>query len=119
MVLEVPIQPEMEARFRHEAADDGVAVEDLAARRIAEADLLWRIRSVAPSSETRELHRLLRKRRAGRLGEDEKAKLASMLDERENRAAQRLEDLTALSRLSRIPLKSLMDRLGISPIQGP
>ena len=119
MVLEVPIQPDMEARFRHEAADDGVAVEQLAARRLAEADLLWRIRSVAPSSETRELHRLLRRRRAGTLTAVEKVKLATILDEREDRAAQRLQDLAALSRLSGIPLQLLMDRLGISPVEGP
>ena len=119
MVLEVPIQPDMESRFRDEAADDGVPVEELASRRLAEAELLWRIRSVAPLTETRELHRLLRKQKAGRLDKNERVKIESIMDAREVRAAQRMEDLSKLSRLSGIPLRSLMDRLGISPLKAP
>jgi hypothetical protein len=119
MALVIPIQAEAEERIRDEASRAGMPVEQLAARRLEEADMLWRIHSAAPDSETRLLHRLLRKSRAGMLDPAGRAKLSSLLDEREQRAARRLHDHGTLSRLSGIPLQSLMDRLGISPITAP
>lgn len=119
MTLKIPVRPDVEARFRSEAAHAGLPVEQLAARRLEEAELLWRIRSAAPRTETRELHRLLRKRNAGMLVATERERLVVLLDERELRAAQRLEDLARLSQLSGISLRSLMDRLGIAPVRSP
>ena len=119
MALTITLQPEMEARFRAEAAREGVSVEQLAARRLLEAELLWRIRTAAPETETRELHRLLRRRKAGTLTQDEKAQLQSLLDEREQRSAQRLEDLTQLARLRALPVRHLMEEMGIHPIPAP
>ena len=119
MTLSVLLEPEIEQRFRSEAAHAGLTVEQLAARRMEEAELLWRIHSAAPESETQELHSLLRKQRAGNLNEKNQTKLNSLLDARELRTSQRLEDLTKLSQLSGIPLRQLMDQLGISPIASP
>jgi hypothetical protein len=117
--LTITLQPEVEARFRAEAAREGLTVEQLAARRLLEADLLWRIRTAAPETETRELHRLLRRRKAGTLTEDEQARLQNLLDEREQRGTQRLEDLAQLSRPRAIPVRHFMERLGIRPIPAP
>jgi len=119
MTLAIPLTPEIEQRFRSEAEDAGLTVEQLAARRMEEAELLWRIHSAAPESETRELHNLLRKQRTGTLNEKGQTKLNSLLDARELRTSQRLEDLTKLSQLSGIPLRQLMDQLGIAPIPSP
>src|SRR5437588_11807497 len=110
MALEVPVQPEMESRIRDEASAHGLPAGQLAARRLEEAELLWRIRTATPDSETRELHRLLRKRRAGTLNDEESDRLTALLDERESRAGQRLDDLRRLSQLSGMPLTALMDR---------
>jgi hypothetical protein len=81
-----------------------------------EVELLWRIRTAAPEPETRELHRLLRSRREGRMTEPERARLQTLLDEREERGAQRLLDLARLSRLRSMPVRELMDQLGIRPL---
>jgi hypothetical protein len=109
----------MEQRFRDEANKAGLPVEQLAARRLEEADLLWQIHSAAPESETRRLHRLLRKKKTGKLAQPEEAELTELLDERESRSARRLHDLSRLSQLSGMPLPILMDRLGITPINAP
>jgi hypothetical protein len=116
MALTIPLQPEIEARFRAEAAREGLPVEQLAARRLEEAELLWRIRTAAPEAETKELHRLLRRREAGTLTASEREQLLTILDEREQRAAQRMEDLAQLSRLSNTPVRLLMEQLNIRPI---
>jgi len=83
-----------------------------------EAELLWRIRTAVPEAETRELHRLLR-RQAGTLTAAEEERLRTLLDAREQRSAERLEDLAQLSRLRGIAVRPLMERLGIRPIPGP
>lgn len=119
MALTITLQPEYEARFREEALQAGVSVEQLIAQRAMEAELLWSIRLAAPETETRTLHRLLRKRKAGTLSEAEQRQLQTLLDEREQRGAQRLEDLTRLARLRRVSVRQLMEQLGIHPIPTP
>jgi hypothetical protein len=119
MALIITLQPEAEARFRAEAEREGLTIEQLAAQRLLEAELLWRIRIAAPDAETRELHRLLRRRRAGTLTQAQQERLTTILEEREKRGAQRMEDLEQLSRLRGIPVRQLMERLGIRPIPSP
>ena len=119
MTLTITLQPDMEARFRAEAIHAGTTPEQLAAQRLLEVELLWRIRIATPETETRELHRLLRRGKAGTLRQDEHVRLQTLLDAREERAAQRLEDLIQLSRLRAIPVRQLMDHLGICPLPTP
>ena len=119
MALIITLQPEIEARFRNEAAHEGLSPEQLAAQRLLEAELLWRIHITAPQPETRELHRLLRRRKSGTLNETEQTRLQRLLDEREERGAQRLQDLAQLSQLRSIPVRQLMEQLGIRPIATP
>lgn len=119
MTLRVDLQPEIEARLRAEAVRAGLTLEQLAVQRLLEADLLWRIRTSAPEAETRELHRLLRRSRTGRLTEQERVRLHALLDEREERAARRLQDLAQLACLRATPVRQLMDQLGIRPLPAP
>ena len=119
MSLTIHLQPEIEARFRDEADREGVTLEQLAAQRLLEAELLWRIHTAAPEPETRLLHRLLRRRNAGTLTEAEQSRLQTLLDEREARGAQRLQDLALLSQLRAMPVRQLMEHLGIHPLATP
>jgi hypothetical protein len=119
MTLTITLQPEMEARFRAEAFQAGMTPEQLAAQRLLEAELLWRIRTATPETETRELHRLLRRGKADTLTQAEQVSLQTLLDQREERGAQRLEDLTQLARLRAIPLLQLMEHLSIRPLPTP
>ena len=119
MTLTVDLEPEIAAHLRAEAARAGVTLEQLAVQRLLEADLLWRIRTSVPEVETRELHRLLRRSRAGRLTEQDRARLSALLDEREERAVRRLQDLAQLARWRAIPVRRLMDQLGIRPLPAP
>ena len=119
MTLNISLEPEMEARFRDEAARKGLPLEQLAAQRLLEAELLWRIHTATPDHETRQLHRLLRRRKAGTLTEAEQTQLQALLDEREQRGAQRLQDLIQLSHLRAIPVRRLMEQLGIRPLPTP
>lgn len=119
MALTITLQPELETRIRDEAARDGLTVEQLATQKLLEAELLWRIRTSTPATETNQLHRLLRRSKAGRLVESEHTLLLSLLDEREERGARRLQDLDQLSRLRSITVRALMEQLGIRLVDAP
>lgn len=119
MTLTITLQPEYEAQFRGEAQRAGIPLEQWIAQRALETDLLWRIRLAAPETETRTLHRLLRKRKTKTMTDAEQQRLQTLLDERELRGAQRLEDLIELAQLRGVPVPSLMEQLGISPIPAP
>ena len=116
MTLTITLEPESEARFRDDAARLGISLEQLTTQRLLEADLLWRIRIATPEHETRQLHRLLRRRKAGTLNDEEQTHLQALLDEREQRGALRLQDLGLLSQLRAIPVSQLMEQLGIHPV---
>ena len=119
VALTITLQPEFEQRLIEEAANEGLTVEQLATQRLVEADLLWRIRTAVPLSQTRQLHKLLRLSKAGTLTESERVQLLSLLDEREERGARRLQDLMLLSHLRSTPVRMLMEQLGINPVIGP
>ncbi len=119
MTLSITLQPDVETRFREEAESRGVSVDQLASQRLLEAELLWRIRIAAPDDETRLLRRLIRGNRVGKLTEAEVARLQTLLDEREERAAQRLNDVVDLARLRSMPVRQLMGQLGIHPLAAP
>ena len=119
MALTIILPPADEARIREAAEREGLPPERLAAQRLLEAELLWHIRTAMPERETRELHRLIRRGKAGSLAEAEQARLQEILDEREQRGAQRLQDLTQLSHLRSTPVRQLMEELGIRPMPAP
>ena len=116
MPVTITLKPDIEKRFVAEANDAGLSLDEWTARRLQETDVLWRIRTAAPESETQELHRLLRQRDAGKITSTGKERLQSLLIGREERAAKRLEDLIILSRLRGVSVRDLMNQLGIAPI---
>jgi hypothetical protein len=93
-----------------------VPVESIAVRSLEENELLWRIHTAAPEAETRQLHRLLGRQQKGTLTAGEKNALLILIDSREKRAAERMEDLGRLSQLRNISVRELMNQLGIQPI---
>ena len=109
----------LEDVFLKIALSEGVSVEVIAARRLEESELLWRIRTVASEDETQTLHRLLRKQKNRTLSKEEQAQLLVLLDARELQAAQRMEDLATLARLRNLPVRELMNKLGIAPLPTP
>jgi hypothetical protein len=119
MALTITLEPEAEGRLRDEATRLGVTLEQLTTQRLQEADLLWRIRTAVPEPETRLLHRLLRRSKARVLTEAERSQLQALLDEREERGAQRLRDLGLLANLRSTPVRRLMEQLGIHPLATP
>lgn len=119
MGLTIQLEPDLEARIREQAANAGVPVERYAAQRMAESDLLWRIRTVAPETETRRLHHLMRRRRAGALDASESAELQALLDVREERAGQRIVDVTTLAGLREMTVKQVVEQLGLRPVRSP
>ena len=114
--MTITLPGKLEDRFRTAAQREGVPVEVLAARRLEESELLWSIRIATPEDETRELHRLLRKQKSGTLTDLERERLFILIDAREQQAAQRMDDLGALARLHGLPVRELMNQLGIRPI---
>lgn len=119
MTLTITLQPEIEERFREESIRNGVSLEQLTSQRLMENELLWRIRTAAPDSESRLLHRLLKRQKTGTLTSDESLTLQNLLDIREEKTAQRLQELIQLSQLRTIPLTEMMEQLGIHPIPTP
>ena len=119
MATTITLTGKLEDLFRTAAQREGVPVEVLAERRLEESELLWRIQIAAPDEETRELHKLLRKQKSGTLTETERTRLFALINARELQAAQRMEDLGALARLRGLPVRELMNKLGIRPIPTP
>ena len=117
--MTITLPGKLEDLFKAAAKREGVPVEVLAARRLEESELLWRIRIVAPEDETRELHKLLRKQKSGTLADAERERLLALIDAREQLASQRMEDLGALAKLRGLPVRELMNQLSIRPISTP
>ena len=119
MSVTISLQPEFESQFIDEARVCGISLSELVARRAMEADLLWQIRTAAPEAETRQLHRLLRRRNKGLMSDDESGDFQKLLNAREERGAQRLSDLILLAQLRSLPVHSLKEQLGIHPLASP
>ena len=116
MSMTITLPGKLEDLFKAAAQREGVPVEALVVRQLEESELLWRIRIIAPEDETCELHKLLRKQKAGTLADIERERLLALIDAREQLAAQRMEDLGALAKLRGLPVRELMNQLGIRPI---
>jgi hypothetical protein len=115
MSLRIALPPEMEESLRQDASQARLPVEEIAAQRLQEGELLRRIFAYFPPAETREMRSLVRRRRADALGPDEARRLTELAHRREEKNAQRLTDLLALARLRGVPVRQLMAELGIRP----
>jgi len=94
---------------------------NLKARRTApslpprEAELLAKINQGLPVALTSRYHKLIDKRRADTIAEDEYEELLQLTDQVEILHAQRIEHLAELARLRGISLAEVMQQLGIQP----
>lgn len=117
MSLTIALSPETESRLRAEAVREQRSLEEVAARRVEEAELLRRIFAYFPDAETREVRRLIRKRDAGVSDASEAVHLQTLIERREERNAERLSDLVRLASLRSVPLRQLMAELRIRPMR--
>jgi hypothetical protein len=81
-----------------------------------EAELLVKINQGPPKDRQRRYDELISRRRAETLTPEEYDELLQMTEQMEQWEVQRMEALTTLAHLRRIPLTELMDNLGIRPL---
>ena len=113
MSLTITLRPEFEEQLREDAARAGLPPEELAARRLEEAELIFRIEHAFTPEQTRELYLLDAKRRDDRLTEAERVRLHALLHEREASNVRRVERLVELARLRGVTLPEVMAQLQI------
>jgi hypothetical protein len=82
----------------------------------AEAELLTQINQGLPAEVQARYDELLVKRRAEQLSSPEHAELLRLTEQVEGRAAERVQQLAQLARLRGVPLRHLMDDLGVRPL---
>jgi hypothetical protein len=93
----------------------------LRARRVApvltreESELFMTINQGLSADKQARFDKLVRKRRQSRLSDNEHEELLSLVDEIENMDARRAEALGKLAAERGVPLRELMDELGIKP----
>jgi hypothetical protein len=80
-----------------------------------ETALLLKINRGLPAEVHQRYRELIDKRREERLTQNEHEELLRLTDEVEKRQAERLEALVELARLRDVPLRELMQTLGIKP----
>lgn len=130
MPLSIELTGELETRLREEAERDGVqadvwalgALQQRLARpngdavRLSEREthLLQQINEGLPDSTWQRYHDLLEKRRAETLSSAEQQELIAISDQIEAADARRAENLAELSRLRGVPLRELIQQLGIT-----
>jgi hypothetical protein len=78
-----------------------------------ETTLLLKINEGPPAEWNAQFRRLMEKQHAGSLSSDEQKQLLRLTEKMERYDAQRLEWLTALASLRRMPLRALIRSLGI------
>lgn len=115
MSLIITLPPEFGSRLREDARRELVPVEEVAARRLQEAELLHRILAYFPAEETRVLRALVHKRQAGALSPEEAQRLIELAHRREEKNAARLADVLQLARLRGVPHRQVMAEMGIRP----
>lgn len=80
-----------------------------------EASLLQQINQGLPDDLQNRFDELVARRRAETLTPQEHAQLLALTEQIEQADARRLEHLVELSRLRKVPLKQLMEQLGLRP----
>jgi len=115
MSLTITLPPEFEPRLREDARRELVPVEEIAARRLQEAELLRRILAYFPAEETRVMRAMVRKCQAGTLPSDEAERLTELAHRREEKNAARLADVLQLARLRGVSHRQVLAELGIRP----
>lgn len=81
-----------------------------------EAELLMAINQGLPDDAQRRLNKLIRKRRAETITEDELQELIQLTDQAELLNVERLKHLIELSHIRNVPLDDLIEQLGLKPV---
>lgn len=129
MSLTLELPPELETEIRSAAARAGVALESYALTALqervrrevpadppeTESDLLERINTGLPPATWFRYQELTAKRRADTLPDVEYPELLCLTEEVELWNARRLETLLQLARLREVPLRSLVEEMGLAP----
>ena len=80
-----------------------------------EAELLFKINQGLPPATQRRLNKLIDKRRAETISAKELRELKKLTDQIEKSDAKRLELLTELAHMRKVPLRKLIKQLGLKP----
>jgi hypothetical protein len=81
-----------------------------------EAKLLMAINQGLPDDVQRRMNKLIKKRRAETITEDELQELIRLTDQAEHLNVERLKHLIELSRIRNVPLDDLIRQLGLEPV---
>src|SRR5262249_135966 len=126
--LTLELSPELESEIRKAAAREGIppetyavlAIEERVRResqaeaRGAESELLEQINTGLPAATWHPYHDLTAKPRHDTLTDDEYPELLRLTDEVELWNARRLELLHSLARLRNLPLRTLVEQMGLA-----
>jgi hypothetical protein len=133
MTLTIDLKPELEAQVWEEAANQGIdagafvvhVLEEQLQRKSRqqvpshlspeEAALLRKINQGLPEVTWQEYHDLVAKRRAESLTPEEHVRLIALSDAIEEAHAERMAHLAELAQQRQVPLKTLVQQLGIKP----
>lgn len=80
-----------------------------------EAELLQQINQGPPATLQQRLNELTARRQAETLTNEEHQELLQIIEQVEQRDAQRIAHLAELAQLRRVPIRTLMNQLGILP----
>jgi hypothetical protein len=119
MSVTLTLPADVEEMLRAVAQQESIPMETVIVQSIQETTLLRRIFSYFPEQETKELRTLLKKQKSSFLTDTEKYQLDTILDTREKKNAERLNDLYLLSVLRHTSLRSVMQELNIKPYKMP
>jgi hypothetical protein len=129
MSLTLQLTPELESEARQAAAREGIAPEEFAVAALqerlsrqsggsphpSEASLLEQIGVGLPAEIWQRYHQLTAKRRSETLAASEHAELLELTDRVEAWNVRRLELLLQLAQLRGVPLRTLVEDLGLAP----
>ena len=115
MSMTLTLPPEMESSLREEALQRCLPLEEVAVRRLREAEILQRIFTYFPPEETREMHALARKQRSGTLIPEDERRLTELAQQREMRNAARFQDILTLAQLRGVGHRQILAELNIRP----
>lgn len=126
MSLTLQLPPDLEASIRKAAAESGMAPEAYAVSALhecvrqevglpeSESQLLEQINVGLPGTIWEQYRELTEKRRDETLTEDERAELLDLTNMVELWNARRLELLLELARLRNVPLRALVEEMGLA-----
>jgi hypothetical protein len=133
MTLTIDLNPELAAQLEAEAAKSGIDANTFVVRALEaqlrpekrsrppshlpaeETALLQKINQGLPEEIWQEYHDLITKRRNETLTQEEHARLMVLSNSIEETHVQRMVSVAELARMRQVPLKTLMDQLGIKP----